>query len=920
MMVDAILRAKLEAPHVGSRFLPRPRLDKLLDHAMTCRLTVVSASAGCGKTSLLSDWFSRHPIPVAWLSLDSADSDLRRFLSSLDAAIHKALPAARQSMHDLLQVAQLPAQEHIVAALLDDLTSQAGDFVIVLDDYHLIHDRAVHEFMAMLIQYLPRNGHLVISTRMDPPLSLARLRARGQLAEIRARDLNFTEQEAGAFFEQQLGTALPRDVNATLMAQTEGWIAGLQLAAISLRNHADPIEYARTFKGNSNRHVMDYLAADVLSQQPRMVREFLLRTSLLDRFCAPLCDALLESSAGAGSETLQATGTSESKAILRRLERSNLFLIPLDEKREWYRYHHLFQEVLRNKLMTRVSRAEIDNLHRRASAWLADNDAIEEALGHLLAADDYNAAAELVEQKMHSSLNRQDWRTIEGWLKLLPAALIERRPGLLIARAWMLHYQWRLKLLPAVLTQAEQLLAGAAETLLPEKRRVLRGNLDALWGVVYWMMGDSTRSMESAQNALTNLPDTYLFARGFACTFVAFAIQALGQTAEARRMVDHALEQSGDSVNAQSASVMLALMMILLYEGEYRELRQLGAHIYQLAVKNDNRVLQSWACFATGTACYELNDLDQAADFFARGVELRYSAHLASLGQCFIGMALTHQAKGEVAQANEIAAAQYEFDAMLQLQSNLVADRALQAQLHLLRGNVERASHWAHAAEHEQFFATWHMLMLPALTRATVLLAEGTQARVQQAHEAAQPLWQSALDANSRRGQARVLALQTLIYDAQGLSEASCQALERCVALSQPGGAIRTFVDMGPRMAALLRELHKKGVAREYLSQVLSAFPEPVSMEASSNHADAHRAKSGAGGEQHVLIEPLTQRETEVLSLLVQHRSNKEIAQALFISELTVKSHTGNIYEKLGVKGRLAAIRLATELELVKRP
>jgi LuxR family maltose regulon positive regulatory protein len=918
MMVDAIQRTKLGAPYVGTRFLQRPRLDKLLAHAMTCRLTVVSASAGCGKTSLLSDWYNRHPVPVAWLSLDSSDSDLRRFILSLVAAIHDAFPAAHLTTHDLLQAVQLPAQEHIVATLLDDLTPLAGDFVIVLDDYHVIHERAVHEFMAALIQYLPHNGHLVIATRVDLPFSLAKLRARGQLAEIRARDLHFTEKEADIFLEQQLGAAVPHDVSAVLMKQTEGWIAGLQLAAISLRNHADLVEFARTFKGDNNRHVMDYLAADVLAQQPRVVREFLLRTSLLDRFCASLCDALVEPAPEAGREALTAIGVSESKAILRRIERSNLFLIPLDDKREWYRYHHLFQEVLRNKLMARISREEIDDLHRRASAWLAANDYIEEALGHLLAAGDSDAAAELVEQNMYAVLNREDWHIFERWLKVLPIGLIERRPGLLVMRAWMFHYQWRLKFLPAELSQAEQLLAKTVETLSKDKLCILRGNLDALWAEVFWMMGDSARSMESAQSALANLPNTHLFVRGFACSFVAFDIQALGQTSHARQMLDQDLEKSGDTVNAYSACVMLAQMLVLQYEGEYRELAQLGSHIYQLAVKNDNRVLQSWACFATGTACYELNDLDRAAEYFAHGIELRYSAHLISVSQCFIGMALTHQAKGEITRANETSAAQYEFDAMLQLQSNLVADRALQAQLYLLQGNVVRAAHWAHTAEHEQFFATWHMLMLPALARATILLAEGTPAGVQQAAAEAQQLLQSAMGAHSRRGQAKVLALQALIYEAQGLHEASLQALEQCVVILQPNGAIRTFVDLGPRMATLLRELHKKGVARDYLSQVLAAFPKPEAVDESSSRTGAHRTNLGVDSDENDLFEPLTRRETEVLSLLVQHRSNKEIAQALFISELTVKSHTGNIYEKLGVKGRLAAIRRATELRLVE--
>jgi LuxR family maltose regulon positive regulatory protein len=448
---------------------------------------------------------------------------------------------------------------------------------------------------------------------------------------------------------------------------------------------------------------------------------------------------------------------------------------------------------------------------------------------------------------------------------------------------------------------------------------MLRGNIDALWAESFWTLGASRRGMESALRAMADLPQSHQFARGVASTFFALSLQKLGQIAKARQFLDQELEQLGETVNAYGPRLLLSLMLVLLDAGEYRELAQFGSHVHRLAAQVDNPVLQAWACFATGAACYEMNDLDRAAEFFARGIELRYRAHIIAASHCFVGLALTQQAKAQSAEANATAAAQYEFHAMQQLHGHMVASRALYAHLNLLQCDLERAAHWARIGEQNQFLATWHMMVLPVLTHAAVLLAEGTPESVRQAADEAQQLWLNALDANSRRGQSKVLALQALIHDAQGMPEASRVALERCVALLQPNGAIRTFVDLGPRMAALLRELREKGVARDYLSHVLAAFPAPPTADDAETASRLHQAEPGAHGDADDMIAPLTRRETEVLSQLVQHRTNKEIAQALFISELTVKIHTRNIYKKLAVKGRMAAARRASALGLVSR-
>ena len=418
-MSTPILATKLYIPPPRPKVVLRPRLIERLNEGLDRKLTLISAPAGFGKTTLVSEWVAGSERPAAWLSLDEGDNDPTRFLTYLVAALQTIAPDIGEGVLSVLQSPQPPPTESILTALLNEITAVPDDFVLVLDDYHVIDARPVDAALTFLLEHLPPQMHLVITTREDPQLPLARLRARGQLTELRAADLRFTPSEAAAFLNEVMGLNLSAEDIAALETRTEGWIAGLQLAALSMRGREDVPGFIRAFAGD-NRYIVDYLVEEVLQRQPERVRSFLLQTSILDRLSGPLCDAV--------------TGQEEGNALLEALERGNFFVVPLDDRRHWYRYHHLFADVLHAHLMAEQP-DQVPTLHRRASEWYEQHGSAADAIRHALAAEDFERAADLVELAVPAMRRSRQEATLLGWLKALPDELIQCRPVLSVAYA-----------------------------------------------------------------------------------------------------------------------------------------------------------------------------------------------------------------------------------------------------------------------------------------------------------------------------------------------------------------------------------------------------------------------------------------------------------------------------------------------------
>ncbi len=900
-----LLRTKLHRPRVSHDLVPRPRLVERLHRGLDRKLTLICAPAGFGKTTLACMWLQDSSRPAAWLSLDENDSDLRVFLSYFVAAVQTVFPDACPTTLGFLRAPQLPPLDHMATTFVNEITDLAEPVILVLDDYHAIQDEAVHELVATLIGNLPRHAHLVLASRVDPPWPLASLRAGRHMMELRADDLRFTLDEAQAFLEHVVGVKLTSEAVATLEGRTEGWIAALRLAALSMRGETDHAAFVQSFKG-THRDLTDYLTTEVLSQQPQPIQDFLLRTSILDRFCAPLCDVILDDRRSTIDEE---PPSPLSQAILDELDQANLFLVPLDYERRWYRYHHLFQDLLRRRLQAQLNAEELASLHSRASAWLRDNGLIEEALRHALAAGDVEGAAQLVEDSRHDLLNREDWPTLERCLNRLPEAVVRGRPALLLARAWVLDLHYQIAGIPRLLQEAEACLSTDTGAWSESEIRDVRGEIDALWSLVLYLGDEGQRALESAQRALERIPVAYAFARSFAVLILALAHQMTGQARTGVGTLGEFLAEVGTQPDIIIARVLIGQIYVHMLEGNCHQAAQALDQLQLVTSKARLTVSMVAAHWLLGRISYESNNLEAASQHFSSAFELRYGAQYIMVHDTMIALALTYQTQGMPEKAEETLTALRRFALDIGITQRLHEIDSFEARLALLQGDVQGAIRWAETVNLDMPTATLVFLELPIVTKARVLIAQGTDASLREATQLLQELLAYAESVHNTYHQIGLLALLALAYQAQRRTESALEALERSLRLAQPGGFIRTFVDLGPTMAGLLYQLAEGRVAPEYVRQVLAAFP-----EARAEGDPAHQIRQAS---RAALVEPLTRRESEILLLLARHLTNQEIADSLVISPLTVKKHTINIYQKLGVNSRAQAVVQAGALGIL---
>ncbi len=898
-MTLPMLTTKLFPPPVRGGLVPRPRLIERLDAGLRggCKLTLVSAPAGYGKTTMVVEWGLKiasrpHPQPgirnpqFAWLSLDEGDNDPMRFATYLLAALQQIDPAIGQVAQVMLQTPRPSPPEALLTSLINDIVAAPTPFVLVLDDYQLIQAPPVHQFLAFLLEHAPPQMHVVITTREDPPLPLARLRARGQITDIRQSDLKFTEEETASFLRQMMRLDLsPADVT-TIQQRSEGWIAGLQLAAHSMQHSADARQFVADFAGN-DRYILDYLVEEVFQRQPPDVQDFLLKTSILDRITAGLCDAVLGQGAGAQA----------SQTILERLDRANLFIVRLDETRQWYRYHHLFRDLLRLQRHIQCGGVDAADLHRRAGRWFEQNGFLDEALDHFLAAEDWNEVERLIGLAAADAINHGQFATLNRWLAALPEERLRGSSELAGLKGWAV-------LSLGQFAAAETWTNRANDLLPPNAPPFHQAFVLCLQIYLAHIRSDIPQVIALAQRALTLLEaeDPHGL-RGAALANLASAQMIMGDIAAATRTLCEEIRVGQERGHAISAVSALSTLAELEHrQGRAREALALDQQALDLAVDGRGHPLPlaGHAHIGLGLIYFDLDDLAHAREHLVRGLDLgRQLGPTSGAMQGAFTLARIQQLAGETEVARATAAAARQAAAALNLPLAETLAAGWEADFRLKLGDVAAAARWAEAAHLTPADMPTFAREAEYITYARVLLAQDrpAEARVLLANFEGYAR-HAGLDGTL----ITVCVLQALVEQALGQKAPALARLGEAVRLAAGEGYRRAFLDGGAAVAALL-----PGVRH-----LAPAFVDDL-----RGRLRPESSRSRFVTLAQPLIEPLSERELEVLRLVAEGLSNAEIADKLFISVGTVKTHVHNILGKLEAEGRPRAMVRARELGLI---
>jgi LuxR family maltose regulon positive regulatory protein len=866
----AMLSTKLRIPVARRQLVPRTRLIEQLDFdaAAPPRLILVSAPAGFGKTTLLSAWLNAGSARVAWLSLDEADNDLRRFLTQLVASLQATGTDVGNDALALLETPRAIPAEAVMTSLVNDLDQLPGQTVLALDDYHVIDGPEVHEAVTFLVEGLPPAASVAIATRSDPPLRLARLRSRGELLELRVADLRFTVAEAEAFLNAVMGLQLSSAQVSALDARTEGWAAGLQLAALSLRGLDDPDAFVEAFAG-SHRFVLDYLVEEVLRRQPEEVRRFLLETAVLDQMNGALCDAL--------------TGVAGGQATLESLERNNVFVVALDDERRWYRYHHLFAGALRARL-TAEQPDRVAALHEAASRWFADEGLLEEAVAHAIAAGASERAADLIEPALPALQRRRQDRALRGWLEALPDDVIRARSLLSAQFAWTRLVAGDLDGVERRLQDAERALEATPAT--DEQLRALPATIAVYRASAAQARGDADGTAAHARRALELAgPDDH-FARIGGGGFLGLALWAAGDAESAVETFSDAvrsMHRAGNVADALGATVPLADMWMA--RGQPATARRL----YERALEHSGPVLSTTGDLHAGLAdvLREHGELDAAEQHLATSKALgEHASLLENRYRWFTAMAGVRRARGDLDGAAELLD-QAEAVYLPGFFPDVRPIHALRARIRIAQGRLDEAADWAreHTAGEPSYLTE-----CTQLTLARLLIARGS---IRDALALLERLRGAAADTGRAGSVVEITVLLALAHHAQGERDHALAAIGRALADAVPAGYVRLFLDEGAPMEELLHAAAVRDAHAQHVRALLGELERDASPEG------------------------LSARELEVLRLLATSLSGPEISRQLYVSLNTLRTHTKHIFTKLDVNSRQAAVRRAGELGLL---
>lgn len=892
-MDTPLLTTKHYIPRPSSNLVKRPHLVERLSNGLQqdCLLTLISAPAGFGKTTLLSEWISVCNHPVAWISLDEGDNDLARFMAYLIAALRSINPRVGDGVLEILQVPQPSSPEAHITTLINQINVVIHNrFILILDDYHLITAAPVVKAIGFLLDHLPSQMHLVIASRIDPALPIARLRARGQLTELRQTDLCFTLQETTTFLNQAMGLNLSVENIAALNTRTEGWIAGLQMAALAMRStvsgstEKEVTSFVQDFTG-SNRFVLDYLIEEVFQHQQKDIEIFILKTSILDQLTAPLCNAV--------------TGEENGQAMLEKLERANLFIVPLDSKRKWYRYHRFFADLLRHRLQQSLPDI-IPELHRRASEWYKHNDFITEAIDHALAAGRTDQAAHLIEEAAESIMLRSEVSTLQRWLGALPGETIRTRPLLCV------YHALTLILSGSPPKNIETRLQDAMES---DVNGSVCGEVAALRAWIATHQGKKHQYLELSRQALELLPQESRFFRSIATGFIGLD-SLYGGDVETFNDIARMGQETGDltmAVLTQFHKADLTKVQGKLFKAQtfYEQALALAT-----ASSGHKQPIAGLAMIGLGRLQKEWNNLEIAARYLTEGIELAQAWSETSVGQGCVELAFVKLALGDVEGAREaLKVARRLTGAPNTIQANFPNLAVYEVRLELARGDIAAAAQHAaaydlddciHLEELENTNSEPFSLLPKLDLYATLAWLHIAQNKPNEALRMLTPLIQTTEVNGWTESVIETLILQALALQSKNNVPQALGMLERALFLAESEAYVRPFIEKGEPMACLLRRAADKGISVNYVSRLLVV----------SNRKPINQ-------QSDTLIEPISKRELEVLRLLAAGHANKEIGEILVVAVGTVKKHIKNIFRKLAVHSRTQAIARAQELDLL---
>jgi LuxR family maltose regulon positive regulatory protein len=871
---DLLLRTKLFVPTPRNDLIRRPRLMDLLqsdlhqDGRFNRKLTLIAAPAGYGKTTLATQWLIETDLPTAWLTLEASDNDNTRFLSYVIAALQMAVPNIGHSVQAMLRAPQRPPTDLILITLINELAAYGDPLVLILDDYHVIQSQSIHESLNFLVEHLPENIHLVITSREDPPLPLHRLQARRQMLGLRQSELSFLVEEAVEFFKVMLGLALSIEQAGKLNRRTEGWVTGLQLAALSMKSSSDRESFIESFTG-SNRYVLDYLFEEVFETQTEEMKSFLLQTAILNRICAELADAVTEQ---AGSQ-----------GILEQLEHANFFIVPLDQSRHWYRYHRLFVDLLRHRLEKSSLQPHV--LHERAGHWYADHNYLEEAIEHSLAGEHWALAGEWIGQASDDCLRRGELLTLLNWCRRMPEEVLLSRP------AWGLTYAWPLILIGET-EQGDRVLQHI-KTLVREEETELRGQIASAEAFLSRTHGDVTKTIALSKEALTLLPEEDRSSRGNLAVNLGLITWHIGELDEAEKALEEALvdtQATGNHYSHHTVRVFLART-----QASRGDLTGAIRHLEQALAMGDQLPTAVLAHTDVAAIHYERNQLDTAWEHLERAHVIAEAIHnLEFHTACSVQRALFHLGMDQVEMAQDALepalAIQREQELPLLTNARL---KACQLQIAIVQGDLREARR-LHASMSLPHDAHTFCRFID-LNTARLHLAAGkndlARTVLESAHNQAEMAgWTFALHV--------IHVLQSLI--AEDIDNA-IRTLQPTLQAAEGQGFRRLFLQEGDRILGILREAARRGICPGYVGEILAA--------AEAQEPITHTSEP--------LPEPLTERELEVLRLMAAGLSNRQIAEQLVVSLGTAKSHIHHIFGKLDASSRTEAAARARDLGLI---
>jgi LuxR family maltose regulon positive regulatory protein len=908
---NPILRTKLHRPQLSADVVNRDRLIKRIDSACDLPLTLVSAPAGYGKSVLVAQWIEQLDRSVAWLSLDADDSDTRTFLEYFLAAVNNLVPGACDATRELLQAASPLPIPVLASYLLNDLDAMDTRCAIVLDDYHRIEPLSpVQELMRRMLAHPPRQFRFIILTRHDPPFDLPSLRAGHCINDVRLQDLRFTATEMGEFLNATQNISISDEAVKKLDREVEGWAAGLRLVALALRHVDEPSTLFKRLHGGLPQ-IQEYLLREVLGTQSARIRDCLLASSILDRFCVELLDTIC-----ASPDIDEHPGFTASD-FLEELQRNNLFTISLDAGGKWFRYHHLFQELLVGELQRLRGPDQVAALHLRASQWLEGESLIDEAIQHALAADNVERAAELVVRHRHEALNESRWYVLDKWLALVSTGTVQQHAELLMARAWIaLNYYYQVEAVPPLLAEIESLVGERSGD------EQVRGELAVCRGYVFWLMGNGAESLQHLDVGLEQIPMSHADFRSNAELVFAQANQMVGRKEEGLRFLDDLLVHSQSLEAMREARLAIARVFIHVVAGDLLGAEVANRRMWEVVKRGSPAYVRIWTSYMQGVIHLQRCEWEAAVEHLGRSVATRFIHHARAAVDSMTGLMLAYQALGQEVEVQATLKTLKGYVASLGDPAMESLSLSAEARLAILQGRPGAARRRLAETEPPPEGALLWWLDIPSITRCQTLMATGSPGGILKAEARLRECAEMSEAQHNSYQLIRVLTLLALACERQRKTDEALGILERAVTMARKGDVVFPFVELGTPMVDLLGQLTGEREFTAQIARLVAAFGAPtdgsVIRETEAGDAATERPESrrGVAGRN---LKDLTSRELDILDLLSQRLQNKEIAARLNISYQTVGSHLKQIYYKLGVHGRRKAVEEAVKSGILER-